>query len=156
MSKETLLKEFDRLTKTLKADFITDGFSAYDELKQFISHAIDQTREETIMEQAIHVATQSSNQEQKKLVDEYDRIEEYYDRFRNLFGKGKNPSLIELDELLSEHAQEVRKEVLEEVEKEACSLGYSIPTKELYCPFCHNDSFVCRNCLENIFKKLKN
>ena len=49
-TKEKLLEEFNEFTKTLEADFITEGYSAYGDLEDFISQTIDKTREETIRE----------------------------------------------------------------------------------------------------------
>lgn len=50
MSKEKILEEFNEFTKTLEADFITEGYSAYGDLEDFISQTIDRVREETIRE----------------------------------------------------------------------------------------------------------
>lgn len=47
-TKEKLLEEFNEFTKTLEADFITEGYSAYGDLEDFISQTIDRVREETI------------------------------------------------------------------------------------------------------------
>lgn len=49
-TKEKLLEEFNEFTKTLEADFITEGYSAYGDLEDFISQTIDRVREETIRE----------------------------------------------------------------------------------------------------------
>lgn len=64
----------------------------------------------------ISISAQASNQEQKKLVDEYDRIGKYLELIDEEVGLSDYGTR-RMRKLLSHYAQEVRKEVLGEIDK---------------------------------------
>ncbi len=42
--------------------------------------------------------------------------------------------------------------IMEENEKLLNNTGYSIPQKELICPTCSKNEFICKSCVENLLR----